>query len=199
MKTLVTTICLFLCIGMGALNAQIKKPRISPNTANIPSRPVSLPSGTLNNTINLESIKQHLKNKKMCYVTSLAANVTFPAGGGNRVKNIQGRFVDGSIREERNYLRLNTKLLRSDQGFNTSRGDTFEVLIYPDRSNAQLVDKNQVKLTWRSPENGLKTFNLRNVSVSYKPYGILITGDYEIDGKTLVGVSIGIIPEACLI
>lgn len=199
MKTLVTTICLLLFIGTGAMNAQIKKPKISPNTGNIPTRPVNLPPGTLNNNINLESIKQHLANKKVCYVTSLAANITFPAGGGNRVKNIQGRFVNGGIKHERNYLRLNTTLLRSDRGFNTARGDTFEVLIYPQRSNAQLVDKNQVKLTWRSPENGLKTFNLKNVSVSYKPYGMLITGDYEIDGKTLVGVSIGIIPEACLI
>jgi len=199
MKTLVTTICLLFFVGIGTVNAQIKKPKIPITNGTTITKPLNLPPWALDNNLNLEKIKQHLKNRKMCYMTSLATNVIFPSGGGKVVRNMQGRFASSSIFHERDYLRLNTRLLRSDKRFNPSQADTYEVLIYPQRSKSHLVDKNRVKLTWRSPENGLNTSYLKNVSVQYKSYGILITGDYEINGKTMVGVSIAITPQGCII
>jgi hypothetical protein len=193
MKNLVKiTLVLFCCALMPVkMEAQIKK-----NKKGIPTQ--TLPQGTLNGNLNLERIKQHLKNNKMCYVTTVSTTAIFDPKHPKPVTDVVGYFVSNELRQERDYLRVNAKLLRQDSRFSSSRADNYEVLIYPQRSKKDLVDVNRVKLTWRSPEKGLKTFLLQNVHVQYKPYGILITGDYLLDGA-LVGVSIGLMPEACLI
>jgi len=198
MKTLLRTITLCLLIGVGTLNAQTKRSKVTRPTTPIPSRPITLPPGTLNGNLNLEKIKQDLKSGKLCYMTTLSTNTIFPPKNPKAVKDIVGYFISSGIRHERNYLGVNAKLLRSDKRFSSSSADYYEILIYPQPGKPQLVNKNQVKLTWRSAENGLKTFNLKNVSVQYKPYGILITGDFEIGKKTMTGVSIGIIPQQCI-
>ncbi len=102
------------------------------------------------------------------------------------------------VRVEREYLRTNGLLVRSDSDFNRNFGNNFEVLIYPQRRDSKKVDENQVKLTWSIPESRLRTFHLQNVSDNYKPQGILITRDYEVDG-IVFGVSIVLIPNSYII
>ncbi len=181
-----------LALTATTLQAQIKKPVLKlPNDRNI--------NLSLNGNLNMEIIKNHINSGKYCYNLYLSTTVIIPPKNGKHLKEIIGYFGGGKyVKTERNYLRVNDVLLRSDKRYNRSQGDNYEVLIYPERSNPKNIDKNQVKLTWRSPERGLKTFHLKHVSIQYKPYGIIITGDYELDGM-IFGVSISLAPGTCLI
>jgi len=188
MKKVTTSIILILlCII--SLQAQIKKPN-----AKLPNKPFPITSSNL----DLEQIKGHIKAGTFCYETKVSTTAIIPPKSPRRLKAIDGHYSTRKyLKVELSYLRTNGLMLRSDKSFDRHRGDNYEVLIYPDRSDKRKVDKNQVKVTWRTAEMGLRTFNLNNVSVQYKPYGILIIGDYETDG-TVLGVSIALTPSACL-
>jgi len=191
MKKLITTLVLVL-ITLTVGNAQIKK-----NTKlKIPTNnrfPIT------SSNLDMEQIKAHISSGKYCYELNVSSTAIIPPKHPQKLKAIDAYFnTTRNVRVERNYLRINGLLLRSDKAFNRNRGNNYEVLIYPDRSDKRKIDKNQVKITWNTPEKGLKTFHLKNVSIQYKPYGILIIGDYEIDG-IVFGVSIGLIPTTCLI
>ncbi|NER18697.1 hypothetical protein [Spongiivirga citrea] len=186
------TICLMLLFTISIVNAQIR-------------RDIKLPKKTpitkydLNNNLDLEKIKNHIKSNKFCYTVNVSSTAIFAPKYPNPVKAVDAYYTSTKyLKVERSYLRTNGLLLRSDKTFNRSQGNNYEVLIYPDRRNPKLVNKNQVKLTWRIPESQLRTFNLKNVSVQYKPHGILITGNYEVDG-IVFGVSIALVPTTCLI
>lgn len=164
-----------------------------------------LPSGVninpqlLDGNLNLETIKKHIKTGKLCYTINTSMTAIFPPKNPTPVKAIDAYYNSTKyVKVERSYLRSNGLLLRSDKNFNRNFGNNFEVLIYPQRRDSKKVDENQVKLTWRIPESQLRTFNLKNVSVKYKPHGILIIGDYEVDG-IIFGVSIALIPNSCII
>ncbi len=191
MKTFITSIVLVL-LSITIANAQIRRDIKLPK-----KNPIT--KLDLSNDLDLNKIKKHIKDGKFCYTVNVSSTAIFPPKYPQAVKAIDARYSSTRyLKVERNYLRTNGLLLRSDNGFNRNRGNNFEVLIYPDRRNSKLVDKNQVKITWRIPESQLRTFNLKNVSVLYKPHGILITGDYEVDG-IVFGVSIAVIPTTCLI
>ena len=180
---LFTTLCI---IGM---QAQIKPTTKLPN-----KNPFPISSSNL----DLERIKQHITSNKFCYEVSMSSTAIIPPKQLKAVKAVDGYFSSTKyVKVERNYLRMNGLFLRSDRAYNRSRGETYEILIYPNRSDKRKIDLNQVKLTWRSAEKGLKTFLLKNVNVQYKPYGIVIIGDYEIDGM-IFGVTIGLKPGDCL-
>jgi len=191
MKKIIVTIVL-IALAFNTGNAQIKK-----NTKlKIPTNnrfPIT------SSNLDLEQIKAHISSGKYCYELNVSSTAIIPPKHPQRLKAIDAYFnTTRNVRVERNYLRTNGLLLRSDKAFNRNRGNNYEVLIYPNRSDKKKIDKNQVKITWNTPEKGLKTFHLKNVSIQYKPYGILIIGDYEIDG-IVFGVSIGLIPTTCLI
>ena len=175
---------------MVALEAQIKKPM------------VNVPGGSelkLTTDLNLETIKGHIRNKTFCYTLHLSSTAIVPPKHPQPLKALDAYYSSTNyVIVERDYLRSNGLLLRSDTGFNRNAGNTYEVLIYPERADKRNVDVNRVKLTWRSPERGLNTFHLKNVSVSYKSYGILIIGDYEIDGLVF-GVTLALTPGSCII
>ncbi|WP_027077649.1 hypothetical protein [Maribacter antarcticus] len=162
------------------------------------------PKGTVNlanydGNLNLETIKKHITSGKLCYTINLSLTAIMPPKKATPVKAIDTHYASTKyVKVEREYLRSNGLLLRSDKRFNRNFGNNFEVLIYPQRNDKKKVDKNQVKLTWKIPESQLRTFNLKNVSVQYKPHGILITGDYEVDG-IVFGVSIALIPNSCIL
>lgn len=190
MKKLITTLVLVL-ITLTVSNAQIKKTKLKIPTNN--RFPIT------SSNLDLEQIKSHIKSGKYCYELNVSSTAIIPPKHPARLKAIDAYFnTTRNVRVERTYLRSNGLLLRSDKSFNRNRGNNYEVLIYPDRSDKRKIDKNQVKITWNIPEKGLKTFLLKNVSIQYKPYGILIIGDYEIDG-IIFGVSIGLTPTTCLI
>lgn len=192
MKTHFITVLLIL-FTLGTTSAQITKPTIK-----IPPKKVNIPVD-LSGTLDLEKIKSHIKNGKFCYTVNVSSTAIFPPKHPKPVKAVDAYYSSTRyLKVERTYLRSNGLLLRSDKGFNRNRGNNYEVLIYPDRRNPKLVNKNQVKITWRIPESQLRTFHLQNVSVRYERHGILITGDYKVDG-VVFGVSIGIIPTTCLI
>ena len=153
----------------------------------------------LDGNLNLETVKKHINSGKLCYTINASMTAIFPPKNPSPVKAVDAHYnATKYVKVERNYLRTNGLLLRSDKNFNRNFGNNFEVLIYPQRSDSKKVDENQVKLTWRIPESQLRTFNLKNVSVKYKPHGILIIGDYEVDG-IIFGVSIALIPNSCII
>lgn len=153
----------------------------------------------LDGNLNLETIKKHIATGKLCYTVNLGLTAIFPPKNPKPVKALDAHYSSTKyVKVERNYLRTNGLLLRSDKNFNRNHGNNFEVLIYPQRNDSKKIDKNQVKLTWRIPESQLRTFHLENVSVRYKPHGILITGDYDVDG-IVFGVSIALVPNGCII
>ncbi len=190
MKKIIITLVLALIV-ITVTNAQIKNTKLkipNNNTFQVTS-----------SNLDLEQIKSHIKSGKYCYELNVSSTAIIPPKHPARLKTIDAYYsTTRNVRVERSYLRSNGLLLRSDKAFNRNRGNYYEVLIYPDRSDKRKIDKNQVKITWKTPEKGLKTFHLKNVSIQYKPYGILIIGDYEIDG-IIFGVSIGLIPTTCLI
>ena len=189
-KVIYTIVLLFLGV---TLTAQIKNEKLK-----IPSKTEIDPS-LLSGNLNLETIKKHITTGKLCYTVNLGLTAIFPPKNPTPVKALDAYYSSTRyVKVERNYLRTNGLLLRGDKNFNRNFGNNFEVLIYPQRNDSKKVDKNQVKLTWRIPESQLRTFNLKNVSVRYKPHGILITGDYEVDG-IVFGVSIALIPNSCII
>lgn len=194
-KIMKTTILLFALsvFSLSTMNAQI------------PTTNKKIPSGIIINpnkldpNLNLETIKNHIASGKYCYTINLSLTAIIPPKNPTPLQAIDAYYSSTRyIKVERNYLRTNGLLVRSDKNFNRNFGNNFEVLIYPQRNDAKKVDENSVKLTWNIPESQLRTFNLKNVSVQYKSYGILIIGDYEVDG-IVFGVSIGLIPTACLI
>ena len=148
----------------------------------------SVPEGSL----NLETMLENFENKKERYfvnvsVTSiLSSYITKPIVGYTLKEDLYWEV--GSI----GYWRADCSLRRSDSGF--SSANHFEVLIYPNSSYPEMVDKNQVKITWRSGELGLNTFILENVSVRYISDGILINGSYTVRNSA-IGVSIAISPK----
>lgn len=173
--------------------------------AQIKNTTQKIPSGgginpeLLDGNLNLETIKKHINSGKLCYTLNVSMTAIVPPKNPTPVKAIDGYYNSTKyVKVERNYLRTNGLLLRSDKEFNRNFGNSFEVLIYPQRRDSKKVDENQVKLTWRIPESQLRTFNLKNVAVQYKPHGILIIGDYEVDG-IIFGVSIALIPNGCII
>ena len=183
----------FFCFfGFVTMNAQIKK---VPSKIHIPQERKFLP---FDNNLNLKIIKQHIKEEKFCYGVQLSTTVIIPPQNPKSARAFTGYYLTSQyVKVEGSYLRSNGFLLRSDKNFDRTRGNNYEILIYPDASDPKKVDKNQVKLTWNSPEKGLHTFHLQNVPLRYLPYGILITGDYNIKGMVF-GVSISLVPGNCL-
>ncbi len=191
MKNIITTVVIIL-ITLTVGNGQIKKnPKVK-----IPAKN-TITIGSSN--LDMEKIKTHISSGTYCYELNVSSTAIIPPKHPQKLKAIDAYFTTTrNVKVERNYLRTNGLLLRSDKAFSRTRGNNYEVLIYPDRSDKRKIDKNQVKITWNTPEKGLNTFHLKNVAIQYKPYGILIIGDYEIDG-IVFGVSIGLIPTTCLI
>jgi len=189
MKKIITVLTIALVV-LTTMNAQIKKPKINTGT--------TVDLSQLDGNLNLETIKGHIKSGKLCYTINAGVTAIIPPDHPKPVKGIDAYYSSTQyVKIERSYLRTNGKLFRSDKGFNRNQGNYFEILINPKRNDPKKVDVNQVKLTWRIPESQLRTFLLKNVSVQYKRHGILITGDYEVDGIVL-GASIALVPTACL-
>ncbi len=188
MKNL-TIASLLILFCFTSLQAQITKKKGA-----LPNKPFPITSSNL----DLEQIKGHINAGTFCYEINVSTTAIIPPKSPRRLKGLDGYYSTSKyVKVERSYLRSNGLMRRSDKNFDRNRGDTYEVLIYPSRSDKRKVDKNQVKLTWRSTEMGLRTFHLKNVAVRYKPYGILIIGDQEIEG-TVFGVSIALTPATCL-
>ncbi|QXP50492.1 hypothetical protein [Cellulophaga sp. HaHa_2_1] len=191
MKNLILIIAIVLT-GISVSSAQIRNENIK-----IPSKTPINPS-LLDGNLNLETIKKHISSGKLCYTINMGLTAIFPPRNLTPVRAIDARYAATNlVMVEQNYLRSNGLLLRSDKNFNRNFGNNFEVLIYPKRNDSKKIDENQVKLTWNIPESQLRTFNLINVSIRYKPNGILITGSYEVD-EIIFGISIALIPNSCI-
>ncbi len=166
------------------------------------TKKVYLPKDRLNlnnQYLNLETIKSNIKSRKKCYNIDVSSTAIIPPKYPKYVKSIDAYYsARGYVFVELNYLRTNGLLLRSDVSFSKFKGNNYEVLIYPESNNKKKIDKNRIKITWHMPDQGVQTFNLRHVSIQYKTYGILIIGDYDING-VITGVSISLTPTNCLI
>ncbi|WP_273567986.1 hypothetical protein [Maribacter halichondriae] len=150
----------------------------------------SLPS---RGSLNLDIILDDFKSKKRSYHMNVSTTAIMNTG---HVFPIVGYSLNQYTYWEvgsTGYWRADNRIKRSDSGFSAS--NHFEVLVYPNRSAPELVDQNGIKITWRSPEMGLHTFILENVSVYYVTNGILINGSYKIK-DTPIGVSISITPKS---
>lgn len=193
MKKVITLFSIFLLTVL-SVQAQIKKPVIKlPNNNNLEG---------LSSNLDMNQIKNHINTSTFCYKVNLTSTAIIPpntSSSGQILTAIDTYYTHtGYLKTEKNYLRVNGLLLRSDKGFSRHSGNSYEVLLYPDSSDSKKIDKNMVKITWRTPEKGLKTFHLKHVDVQYKSYGILIIGNYEID-SIVFGVSLSLIPTTCLL
>jgi len=198
MKTFIKTIILTI-LTVTVASAQIK----NSNKIKLHNR-VNLPNNNLNidvnhQYLNLETIKANIKSGKQCYQINVSSTAIIPPKYPKAVTAIDAYYSTGNyLKVEGKYLRTNGLLLRSDYGFKKYRGNNYEVLIYPSSYNKKEIDQRRVKITWHIPGQGVQTFMLRHVSIQYKTYGILIIGDYNVNG-IIFGVSISLIPTSCLI
>lgn len=198
MKNLFKTI-LLIVLAFTSANAQIKKINRSKinKTVNIKQNKINY--NFKNQYLDLETIKSNIKSGKKCYALNVSSTAIVPPKYPKSVKAIDAYYSTSQyIRVERDYLRSNGLLLRSDAGFAKYRGNNYEVIIYPLSRNKKEIDQRRVKITWNIPGSGVQTFTLRHVSIQYKTYGILIIGDYNVNG-IIFGVSISLTPTGCLI
>ncbi len=160
------------------------------------------PTINLKQYLDLETIKKNITSNKACYAITLTSTAIIPPKYPKMVQAVEAYYIgNGYVKVERDYLRSNGLLLRSDAAFERYKGNNYEVLIYPNRNNKKEIDQKRIKITWHVNVNGtrsVQTFLLRHVSVQYKPYGILIIGDYNVGG-IITGVSIAITETTCLI
>ncbi|WP_141402408.1 hypothetical protein [Sediminicola luteus] len=194
MKKCISTLAVLL-IGMGTYaQINVNQPKISPKLKPVLNTNIKIDPIDLN--MNMDNIRIGIESGKKCYLIKGVANGLFKLERGDFANNVVGYFENFKyLYTEAGYLRSDNKLLRNDKRFKS--GNHFEVLIYPDRNDKRLVNKNMVKVTWWTPELQLRTFSLKNVSVRYQKQGILITGDHEIEGNPM-GFSFSITQTTCL-
>jgi|GEM_PF-3725468 len=192
MKNLITTIVLALFVTAAA-SAQIK-----PNRVKIPTKvDPRIDITKVNSNLDLEKIKKHIQDGDYCYELKLSSAVLFHPKGRLPIKAIDARFSQqGYTTVITNSLKSNGKLLRSDKSYRN--GDTYTVFINQDPRDSKKVHRYGVFVTWNTSDVDRRTQQLKNVQVVYKPWGILITGNYEADGS-LIGISMVLTPQTCLI
>lgn len=182
MKTKVTLLLLTMSLISICSTAQIQ---LDNNKKTI--NRLQTPPQTLKN-INFSAIKTNLDKKTVCYQVLVAATYS-------TIENTDAiiAYGTGKLKSEREYLRANFEILRSDNRFASSRGNAFEVIM---RSSGDSFSAEGVKITWRFPDVGLQTFMLENVHVQYGYYGITISGSKKVENK-LIGFSITIQKTEC--
>ena len=181
------TVLLTILFGLNNIHAQIKE-KVKPK----------LPDGTvaqLNAPLDFATIKQQIDNGKACYTLSAAVAYLEPAGNGKTPPKQAYSTSTNYLKSESNYLRMNALLLLSEKSFSRASGNTFEVILMP---SANKINPNNIKVTWRFERDGVKTFLLENVQITYSKIGITITGHKTVDGKQLA-FSFAIAEITCLI
>ena len=196
MKKLVTVLVLSLVV-IGSVNAQIK-PKIEQKKPKIPTKVnPKIDITKVNSNLDLKKIKTHIKDGDYCYVLTLSSTVLFHPKGRLPVRAIDARFSQqGYVTPIEGSLKSSGKLLRGDKSYRNGEGYT--VFVNQDPRDPKKVHKYGVFVTWNSSDLDRRTQQLRNVIVAYKPWGILITGNYETDGS-LIGISMALTPQTCLI
>lgn len=188
MKTSKTlTVLITILFGLINLHAQIKE-KVKPK----------LPEGTiaqLNAPLDFATIKQQIDNGKACYTLSATVAYLEPAGSKKKPPKQAYSTSTGYLKSESNYLRMNALLLLSEKSFSRVAGNNFEIILFPLDNR---FDPNNIKVTWRFSDIGLKTFLLENVQITYSKSGITITGHKTVDGKQLA-FSFAISEITCLI
>lgn len=148
-------------------------------------------------TFTLAAVKNNISKKKNCYEMAVTVNFIEKPLNSNFKSGPELGYATALVKQESNYLRSNLLLLRSGHDFSGARGNNFEIILRP-KSNGDF-DPNQVKITWRFPDIGLKAFMLENVHIQTDSYGATLTGDAVVDGKKLLAVSIAIGEIRCML
>lgn len=183
-------LALFLSMGYG--HAQIG---VKPAKTVIPQR--KMPTGDgIAQKLTFNVIRTAIKKGGKCYRMGVATSFVEKQGNA-LMAGPQVAYAMAGVDAESNYLRSNFMLLRSDKQFSRAYGNTFEIILNPDRNGE--FDPNNVKLTWRFPDLGVKTFLLEHVTVQQLSYGVTLSGDAMIDGKKILAVSIALAEVRCLL
>lgn len=187
MKNLITTI-IVIVLTFTALNAQINNIKVKiPTNRNL----------NLDPNLNLEKIKGHLKSGDYCYEAQLGTTAIIPPKtGGVSLVPIIGHLISTNIKDGQGQLVVEGSLLSSMYGY--AKGDEYTIYISPDSRDKTKIDAANIYILWRLPGERLRDFKLKNVSIQYKPYGIILVGNYEVNG-ILIGVNMTLTPTACLI
>lgn len=150
----------------------------------------------INATLDLAIIKQNIENFKACYQMQGAVSYTQKNNDNPLSPPKQGYTTTANyLKSESNYLRMNSLLLLSEKSFSRAAGNNFEIILSP--RGAQ-INPDNVKVTWRFSDIGVKTFLLENVQIVYSQNGITLTGHKTIEGKQLA-FSFAISEVTCLI
>lgn len=182
MKTKVTLLLLAMSLFSICSMAQIKPV----NNTKI-GKGLQTPLQTLKK-INFSAIKTNLDKKTGCYQVFVASTYSTTENSDAIIA-----YGTGKLKSEREYLRTNFEILRSDHRFASSGGNSFEVIMRP---SGDSFSAEGVKITWRFPDVGLQTFILENVRVQYGYYGVTISGNKKVENK-LIGFSITIQKTEC--
>lgn len=195
MKKSISSIVLFIAlIALHSSNAQVKLSNKIKKDALQPK----LPQGTvaqLKAPLDFATIKQQIDNGKACYTLSAVVAYLEPSGNEKKPPKQAYSTSTGFLKSESNYLRMNALLLLSKKSFSRAAGNTFEVILMP---SGNKINLNNIKVTWRFERDGLRTFLLENVQITYSKTGITFTGHKTVDGKQLV-FSFAIAEITCLI
>ncbi len=177
-----------LVFAINITNAQIKNSKLKlPSDTNLSIDP----------NLNLDKIKGHLKSGDYCYDAQVGTTAIIPPKtGGVQLVPVIGYLITNKIREGNGQLVVEGTLLKNTNGY--TRGDSYTIYITPDRSDKKKIDKENIFISWGLSGERLGRFQLKNVSVQYKPYGIVLIGNYEVNG-ILIGVNLSLSPVACLI
>lgn len=172
---------------MATVSAQIND-RLKPK---LPKGPVIQQKTEL----DLAIIKQNIDNGKACYTLSTAVAYLDAATDSKTPPKQAYSTSTNYLRSESNYVIMNSLMLLSEKSFSRVAGNSFEVILRP---NGAKINPNDIKVTWRFGDIGIKTFSLDNVEIVYSKTGITLTGHKTVEGKQLA-FSMAISEISCLI
>ena len=146
--------------------------------------------------ISILSIKADVDaNKRAYFMTGSVTTLKAPKTG-DVATSLDISFRNSLVISRRgsNYIQANAQAKRNDN----NRTNEIRIYVHHDSRGQGKVDKNNVKINWKSGASGEIDGKLLNVTVIYQKDSILITGSFQKNGYTL-GVCLAIAKETRLI
>ena len=160
------------------------------NDLRIPNKNLmnDLATKAVDNNLNLLKIKTGEGGHYYSMTGSLTI-LQAPAKGRTIINALDASFRNEVVvvYRDRDYIQANAKAKRNDN----QQDNEVRFYVHHDNRGQGKVDKNKVKVNWKSGKTGEIAGNLSNVVVLYNKESILITGTLKKNGYT-IGVSLAI-------
>ena len=154
-----------------------------------------LPTTMVDDNLNLIKIKTG-ESGHFYKMTGSLTILKAPPTGRTITQALGATFLNEVViyKRDRDYIQANANAKRSDK----QQNNEVRIYVYHDNIGQGKVDKDKVKINWKSGKTGEIAGNLSNVVVLYNKESILITGTLVKNGYT-IGVSLAIINSGRLI